>query len=103
MTSPSNSDMDRTNLTETGSSRTNRNKRARIDDSAQAKLGDAMAVIQRNLEAKSKMASEIEGLKARIVQLSSESSATTSRYQRLSDEKAILQRINQDQAKRSER
>ncbi|KAJ8070527.1 hypothetical protein OCU04_000901 [Sclerotinia nivalis] len=105
MNPPSNSDMDRTNPpdTETGNSRTNRNKRARTDDPARAELGDAMAVIERNLEAKSKMTSEIENLKARIVQLSSESSATTSRYQRLSDEKAILQRINQDQAQRSER
>ncbi|CAD6447956.1 3e554b14-2beb-4e4a-a534-26db0e0032c6 [Sclerotinia trifoliorum] len=97
--------MDRKNPPDTknGNLRTNRNKRARTDEPAQAELDGAMAVIEHNLQAKSKMESEIENFKVRIEQLSSESSAATSRYQRLSDENANLQRINQKQASRIER
>lgn len=87
-------------------------KGARTNDIAQAEVDDAMAVIQLRLDTNARTASEIEGLKARVKQLSSESSvaaleieglkarvkqlgsessAAASRYQQLSDEQTILE------------
>ncbi|KAF7893237.1 uncharacterized protein EAF02_000775 [Botrytis sinoallii] len=80
-------------------SRTNRNKRARTDVSERGDVDDdvdnAMAFIRKTLLAKSL---EIERLEARLEQMSSESSAAMSRFQQLSDDNAILEKENKDQA-----
>ncbi|TGO65829.1 hypothetical protein BOTNAR_0074g00020 [Botryotinia narcissicola] len=74
-------------------------KRARTDVSEQGDVDDdvenAMEFIRKILLAKSL---EIKRLKARLEQMSSDSSAAMSRFQQLSDDNAALEKENKDQA-----
>ncbi|KAI9641157.1 hypothetical protein NHQ30_010587 [Ciborinia camelliae] len=72
------------------------NKRARTDDLVQVATG-AMELIQRNLEAKLKMTSEIETLKTRVEQLKSESRANNTKCTQLSEHIKLLESLNQNQ------